>query len=306
MEPFFNSSEKSNVLIFVLHAGPADLDLHCVLPAPKGFASLSVDVCFLVDATGSMQSHIDNAKNTVLGIAANINEAYPGVPVRFAFIAYRDFADNRGSYGDDAFEEFDFSEDVGSLKTFIAGVKATSAGLEVDYPEDIAGGLDRCLNLDWVASNRCCILVADAPCHGTKFHTEPGTPKDKYPAGDPHGRDPLKQMRQLRGKRINFSFYSANAGTDQMGRMFARAYRGQVDGKLYEMELQQLGDANTFQTKAASTILKSISGEVSFGNKKAGGGELDVDMRENRPGKCVENIFFKEAEEGRYRVFVRT
>ena len=78
-------------MIFVLRAGPADLDLHCVLPAPKGFASLSVDVCFLVDATSSMSSHIDNAKDTVLGIAANINEAYPGVPVRFAFIAYRDF-----------------------------------------------------------------------------------------------------------------------------------------------------------------------------------------------------------------------
>ena len=61
-------------------------------------------------------------------------------------------------------------------------------------------------------------------------------------------------MVLLREQAINFSFYSANESTDQMGAMFAEAYRGGH----YEMELKKLGDAATFQTQAVGTICKSI------------------------------------------------
>jgi hypothetical protein len=157
-----------------------------------------------------------------------------------------------GGHDRDHFEEFAFSDDVPALKTFIERVKPIGGG---DIPEDIAGGLHKTLALPWHASTRCLILVADAPCHGTKFHSLGG----KYPGGDPNGLDPLAQMVLLREKAINFSFYSADSPsgvchTDQMGGMFAEAYRGGH----YEMELKKLGDAAAFQTQAVGTICKSI------------------------------------------------
>ena len=209
--------------------------------------TLSVDVCFLMDATCSMGPHIQNAKDTITSIADQVKAAFPGVAVRFAFIAYRDHADQMGGNDSNHFEEFDFSDDVPALKTFIGGVEAIGGG---DAPEDIAGGLHKTLALPWCASTRCLILVADAPCHGSKFHSCGGS----YPGGDPNGLDPLAQMVLLREKAINFAFYSANSTTDQMGRMFADAYRGGH----YEMEIKKLGDAAAFQTQAVGTITKSI------------------------------------------------
>jgi hypothetical protein len=217
-----------------------------------GTVSLSVDVCFLMDATSSMGSHIQNAKDTITGIADQVKALFPGVEVRFAFIAYRDHADQMGGHDRDHFEEFAFSEDVLSLKTFIAKVKPKGGG---DAPEDIAGGLQKCLSLPWRASTRCCILIADAPCHGSKFHSSGGS----YPGGDPNGLDPLNQMIQLRETHIDFSFYSANSSTDQMGGMFAAAYRGTSGGRDWEMELKKLGDAAAFQAQAVGTIAKSIT-----------------------------------------------
>lgn len=50
-----------------------------------------------------------------------------------------------------------------------------------DTPEDIAGAFDHALKQEWQAKSRYCVLVADAPCHGKKYHNV----DDSYPDGDP-------------------------------------------------------------------------------------------------------------------------
>ena len=56
-------------------------------PAPK---TDSFDICFIMDATGSMGPYIDAARDSVLGIARDLEATYPKQKRRFAVVAYRD------------------------------------------------------------------------------------------------------------------------------------------------------------------------------------------------------------------------
>jgi hypothetical protein len=40
--------------------------------------------------------------------------------------------------------------------------------------------------MKWTATAKYAVLIADAPCHGKKYHKE----HDTYPEGDPLGLDP--------------------------------------------------------------------------------------------------------------------
>lgn len=63
----------------------------------------------------------------------------------------------------------------------------------LDVPEDIAGGLKHAIELNWSSPIRLCILIADAPCHGTMYHSC----RDNYPKGCPNGLDPSKLLYTL-------------------------------------------------------------------------------------------------------------
>jgi hypothetical protein len=209
----------------------------------------SADVCFLMDLTSSMSSHIANAKETVIEIARSIRTSFSSITIRFAFVGYRDVQDLI------RFEELPFTSDETALKQFISRLIAAGGG---DTPEDVAGGLQKCLELPWKAQNRCAILIADAPCHGRKFHTY----DDNHPGGDPYGLDPLFQMQQLREKQIHFSLYYANNSTDTMGQLFSRNYAGTYENKVYEMKSKPLSDARSFQLNCIDTIKLTISEQV--------------------------------------------
>jgi hypothetical protein len=38
--------------------------------------------------------------------------------------------------------------------------------------EDIVGGLNKVLELNWTSNTRLVVHIADAPCHGKKYHNE--------------------------------------------------------------------------------------------------------------------------------------
>ena len=54
--------------------------------------------------------------------------------------------------------------------------------------------------------------IADAPCHGTKFHTL----IDHYPDGDPKGSCPVKSMQTLRDMGVDYVFGHINETTELM------------------------------------------------------------------------------------------
>jgi hypothetical protein len=60
--------------------------------------------------------------------------------VRVCFIGYRDHCDKN------RFSIYDFSNDLDKVKNFISGVNASGGG---DTPEDVVGGLKKCLDQNW-------------------------------------------------------------------------------------------------------------------------------------------------------------
>ena len=112
-------------------------------------AAERVDLCFVVDATGSMRNYIVGVKRQILTIVKHITTVNSGASLRLGLVAYRDFGPPKLHM-----ETFDFVlADRSGLKdfeNFISKVRATSTGLHcTDTCEDVAGGLRQAVNLSW-------------------------------------------------------------------------------------------------------------------------------------------------------------
>jgi hypothetical protein len=132
----------------------------------------STDMCFMIDATGSMSTYIKNACDTVASIIDEVKSVYPHSIIRVAIVAYRDIEDHN------RFEIFDFSSSSMDAKNFLNGLKAGGGG---DGPEDVNGGFQKALKLGWQNSVKSIIHIADAPCHGLKMSGYAGG--DSHPEG---------------------------------------------------------------------------------------------------------------------------
>ncbi|CAM9793855.1 unnamed protein product [Ectocarpus sp. 4 AP-2014] len=167
----------------------------------------NVDLCFVMDCTGSMQSWIDQAKTKLLGIIDQAKKDVTNFSLRVAFVGYRDFGDRVQHESFDFHKEYDLHKLTKKLKT----IKAYGGQ---DFPEDVAGGLKLATELDWRGNIRLCILLADAPCHGNVYHTGVG---DMYPNGCPMGNDPAKLLYKLQYKiGADFYFIRIAQHTDKM------------------------------------------------------------------------------------------
>ncbi len=118
-----------------------------------------LDIMFLIDATGSMADEINQLKENIRAIAAQI-DALPAQPnVRFGMVTYRDIED------DYLYNVTDFTPDVEQFATALANVEAAGGG---DYPEDLNEALSRAIHQpEWRVENSVSLifLVADAPPH---------------------------------------------------------------------------------------------------------------------------------------------
>ncbi|CAJ1405416.1 unnamed protein product [Effrenium voratum] len=125
----------------------------------------TMDVCFAIDCTASMASRIDGAKSKIREIQNCICEYLSeGGSVRFAVIGYRDYQYSRQS------EVLKLSEDVAKVEAFLQKLTTPHPGPQRDVCEDVMGGLEEALRLEWQAATRILYLLCDAPAHGSRFH----------------------------------------------------------------------------------------------------------------------------------------
>jgi hypothetical protein len=85
-----------------------------------------VDVCFLVDCTGSMQPYIDMVKSTLNNIVDKLKMKFKSFEMRVSFVGYRDHADK-----DYRITCLPFTENIEIFKSFVSNLKA-------------GGGADQC------------------------------------------------------------------------------------------------------------------------------------------------------------------
>jgi len=212
-----------------------------------------IDVCFVMDCTGSMGSFITAAKEKILEIILEVEKIEPTAIMRVAFVGYRD-------YGDGALqlEKVDFVEkaDMEVVRAKLAACPATGGG---DGPEDIAGGLRAVTELSWCSSTRLLIHFADCPCHGKKYH---GTELyDTYPDGDPSGLVPEDLLRIIVRKRIDYYFMKITELTNTMINIFQTVFV-EVGKEIYINPIS--ADASGFVPKVIKNISSSMARSAAF------------------------------------------
>jgi hypothetical protein len=121
--------------------------------------SNTVDIAFVVDATGSMGDEIQYLQGELLDIIDRTAEKYKEVDLRLGSVFYRDHGDQYLT------RHFDFNKDPKTVVNFIQEQRAGGGG---DFPEAVEDALRVAIDsLHWSnnARTKILFLVLDAPPH---------------------------------------------------------------------------------------------------------------------------------------------
>ena len=183
--------------------------------------TVTLDLLFIMDITESMQDLLDETRDSIKYILDKIKRDSPGIDVRFAYEGYRDFADLKEGQ---KYYTIDFETDLDLFKSKLDGIKAIGGG---DDAEDVAGGLNSGLNMNWRSNARYAILIADAPAHGNQYHTQ--EVQDDYGSGDPNGLVLEELMEKYVDNNINLCLTKIDEYTDIMFDKMIKAYRARSE-----------------------------------------------------------------------------
>jgi len=149
-----------------------------------------LDLVFMCDCTGSMDSYIHAAQQNICSIVERVVSS-ERAEVRFALVSYRDHPPEDSSY---VTQVHAFTSDPAVMKSYVDTMSAAGGG---DGPEAVTAALHDALHLPWRPhATKISILIADAPPHGI----EPRG--DGFPNGDPLSRDPLTIARKMAAEEI--------------------------------------------------------------------------------------------------------
>src|SRR4026207_567317 len=96
-----------------------------------------IEVCFVLDTTGSMGGLIEGAKRKIWSIATAIVDSNPDADIRMGLVAYRDIGDDYG------IKKVDLTTDIQDLYARLLELKARGGG---DWPESVNEALDVAVN----------------------------------------------------------------------------------------------------------------------------------------------------------------
>lgn len=177
------------------------------------------DMVFVIDGTGSMRRAISNVKNHIQGVVRDIKRQFRHIEFSYSAVIYRDYCDE-GNETAPRVESLDFTKNVEELKSYLENLRITGGG---DEAEDVLGGLEYIMDLDFrEGSTRLILHFADAPCHGTAFHSSSVndcTPEysDRDKTGVTKARRILRQMKSL---NVEYHFVMLNNTTEIMVNKF--------------------------------------------------------------------------------------
>ncbi len=210
---------------------------------PNNASDITVDVCFILDCTGSMGSYIAECKAHVLRIMERLRDETSIKCANVAFIAYRDYND------DGRVESADFKPSS-NAQSVIDLINEQNASGGNDIPEDLLAGITRANTLSWTSHIRVAVIITDAEAHGYSSGL------DNYKSGrcpDQHAPHlDLKESILYLKDRIGCDvlFCKLNDGTKNTMGMIQEQYR---DGGYGVISLSE--GANAF----ADNVLGGIS-----------------------------------------------
>ncbi len=135
---------------------------HSTKPAtdPEKKTKPRIEVCFVLDTTGSMSGLIEGAKQKIWSIANEMISAKPTPELRLGLVAYRDRGDEY------VLKTFDLTNDIDAIYGHLRSFKAGGGGDEPESVNEALAGAVR--DLSWSADRqvlKIIFLVGDAPPH---------------------------------------------------------------------------------------------------------------------------------------------
>ena len=189
-----------------------------------------------------MGPYIESAKRQAHTIMTTLKEEHPDSNFLFGAVFYRDFEDTPRFY------IVPFKEDIAHD---IQHVEACGGN---DIPEDVAGGYQQILDMDWKhADAKFCFHIADAPPHGILWHAQDIPDMHTTLVGRPL-EDIIDDMHR---HDIRLSIVRVNATLDIMIHNFRRIY----GDALNVMNLDHTAPTDTLFTE---TITRHISSTLSL------------------------------------------
>jgi len=144
-------------------------------------AKTGIDICFVMDCTGSMSSWIATAKERIQQIIEKVSAKADGV-VRFAIVGYRDH-DSQG-WGDDKWvlKKFDFTRNSSKAKSRLDKFRVGGGGGH----EAMCCAMEAAANMSWNRdAHQIVVAIGDQPPHGYIGDRH-------FPNGCPCGSDTLR------------------------------------------------------------------------------------------------------------------
>ncbi|KAL0048959.1 hypothetical protein WJX82_003306 [Trebouxia sp. C0006] len=217
-----------------------------------------VDICIMMDGTGSMGWCLSACKTKANEIMAAAGTVHPEAVTRVACVIYRDIDD-----GPKLTEVSDFvtKQGLDAMTSFLSGLHATGGA---DECESIASGLKAALKLSWRSSTKLLIHFGDAPAHGTMYHN--GRSGDSHPGGDPTGLVPEKLVKQLCSNRVNYYFAQISTTTIHMTNLFAEEYTHSQNA-VFKV-LDRGATASTFIPMVVDSVRDSMRRSAFFASGK--------------------------------------
>ena len=206
--------------------------------------TVTLDLLFIMDITESMQDLLDETRDSIKYILDKIKRDSPGIDVRFAYEGYRDFADLKAGQ---KYYTIDFETDLDLFKSKLNEITAIGGG---DDAEDVAGGLNAGLKMNWRSNARYAILIADAPGHGNQYHDN--EVQDDYGDGDPNGLVLEELMEKYVDNNINLCLTKIDEYTDIMFDRMMQAYRARSEQSVDKPKIEVINydeDEDTIEDK---------------------------------------------------------
>lgn len=151
-----------------LSAAETAPDCYEITLAEESRAFAELDLCFMIDTTGSMGDELRYLQSEVRDVISRVQTELPGADVMLGFVFYRDAGDAYVT------KTFDFTSDVEAAQRALAAEKATGGG---DYPEAVHEAFAASLGMSWRETSRKILIpVLDAPPHDKG--TEQGETRD--------------------------------------------------------------------------------------------------------------------------------
>jgi len=220
-----------------------------------------------------MEKYIKETIDKIKLVINQLKETLPDAKLKISFVGYRDFGDAK------QIEYLDFVEDVNEFVKFVSKIKPSGGD---DICENVFGGMEQTLKLNWKSSVKMVYHILDAPQHGTMYYRAKQNVKnswDEYPKGNPERNDYHNELlEKFCQNQIWYVVAKCNDTVDEMCDIFDKSSkqiykeakknnRGQE--VLWGFQSVDLGIAsNLFQTLTSTLNTTILTASVSIATQQ--------------------------------------